>query len=342
MDGEPTLHVRDSVPPGLLDCHATELYTILPGPTLLHLPGARPEPLFVSTLLHGNETSGLVALQALLRKHRGRELPRALSVFIGNVAAARSGLRRLDGQPDYNRVWPGGEDQRSPEAAIARDVLEAMRPLRPFASIDIHTTTGRNPHYSCSNQLDPRFLYLASLFSRIVVYSIRPDGVLTNAFAEICPAITIECGPAGERAGAELALGLLERGLALAELPDAPLPEKDIDLYHTVATVTVPEMVSFGFGVEHADLSFREDLDLFNFREIPAGTPLARLRAGAPARLVVANEWGQDVTSEFLVETDGELCTRRALTPSLITLDERIIRQDCLGYFMERLSHTPA
>jgi len=30
------------------------------------------------------------------------------------------------------------------------------------------------------------------------------------------------------------------------------------------------------------------------------------------------------------------LRTTRALMPSMFTLDERVIRQDCLGYLMER------
>jgi len=45
------------------------------------LPGRRPTPLFVSVLLHGNEDSGVVALQSVLRAYAGRRLPRALSIL---------------------------------------------------------------------------------------------------------------------------------------------------------------------------------------------------------------------------------------------------------------------
>ena len=58
-------------------------------------------------LLHGNEDTGLKAIQSLLADYRGRALPRALSLFVGNVQAAAQGQRHLEGQPDYNRVWPG-------------------------------------------------------------------------------------------------------------------------------------------------------------------------------------------------------------------------------------------
>jgi len=43
------------VPEALYEAEATELHSILGGPTLIHLAGRRPEPLFLSVLLHGNE-----------------------------------------------------------------------------------------------------------------------------------------------------------------------------------------------------------------------------------------------------------------------------------------------
>jgi hypothetical protein len=102
------LHEMEGLPQGLLGCTARDLGQCLAGPTLFHLPGRRPKPLFASVLLHGNEGTGLAAIQALIRRFGDRPLPRALSVFVGNVAAARDGLRRLDDQPDYNRIWPEG------------------------------------------------------------------------------------------------------------------------------------------------------------------------------------------------------------------------------------------
>ena len=52
-----TLH---EVPEGFLDIEANCLHELFDGPTLIHLQGRRPEPVFVSVLLHGNENSGLL------------------------------------------------------------------------------------------------------------------------------------------------------------------------------------------------------------------------------------------------------------------------------------------
>lgn len=334
---ESRLTELDHLPEPLLACTARELHRHLPGPTLVHLPGRREPPLFVSVLLHGNEPVGLQAVQRILRRYRDRPFPRALSLFIGNVAAARDGLRRLEDQPDFNRIWPGGDDTSSPEAALVRQVFERMREKGVFASVDIHNNTGLNPHYACVNRLEAPFLQLAALFGRTVVYFLRPRGVQSMAFARLCPAVTLECGRPGEERGVEHAAEYVEACLHLARIPDHPVAPHDIDLFHTMAQVKVREDVSFSFGEEGADLVFEPDIDHFNFRELPAGTVLARVRDGIGTGLVALDEAGREVTGRYFAVDGGQLVLVRPVMPSMLTLDARVVRQDCLCYLMERL-----
>jgi hypothetical protein len=327
----------ESLPPGLLDLPASRLGEVLPGPALIHLPGRRQSPLFVSVLLHGNEDTGWLAAQSVLRKYAETELPRALSLFIGNVEAARSGLRRLDSQPDYNRVWPGSEEAPSDESEMMRQMVDAMRARGVFASIDIHNNTGLNPHYACVNRLDREFLHLATLFSRIVVYFIRPRGVQSAAFAELCPAVTVECGKPGAPDSAEHAAAFMDACLHLSEFPIRPVEPHDVDLFHTIATVKVPDHVSFGFNAADTDIDFLPELDHFNFRELERGIVLGRVRPDSSARLRVLNEEGEDIGDRLFDYRQGEITLRQRLMPAMLTRDERVIRQDCLCYLMERL-----
>ena len=62
------LTVLETLPERFLDTPARELHQIFTGPTLIHLAGRRQPALFVSVLLHGNEDSGVVALQRLLHR----------------------------------------------------------------------------------------------------------------------------------------------------------------------------------------------------------------------------------------------------------------------------------
>ncbi len=329
----------DCLPEGLLQTEADRLIDYLQGPTLIHLPGRRPEPLFVSVLMHGNETVGWEAVRRLLTKYEaGKTLPRAMSLFIGNVEAASRGLRKLPDQPDFNRIWPGSEsDDDIPQHQMMRQVVEIMRERNPFASIDVHNNTGMNPHYACVNRLDTKFLHLALLFSRTVVYFLRPKGVQSMAFAELCPAVTLECGKVGQAHGVEHAEQYLDACLHLSAHPEHAVSAQDLDLFHTVARVTVAADATVGFSVGESDISFEPDLDRMNFQELPAGTPLGRVNGVDLSHLLdVRDEQGRDVSQDYLQIEEGLITLNRTVMPSMLTKDIEVIRQDCLCYLMER------
>jgi succinylglutamate desuccinylase len=291
----------------------------------------------MSVLLHGNEHTSLQAIQRVLNKYRGAELPRALSIFVGNVEAARHNLRRLDHQPDYNRVWPGGPPRPCAEAEMMARVVDAMRARAPFASIDVHNNTGLNPHYACVDTLDQRFLHLATLFARVVVYFNEPRGVQSSAFAKLCPAVTVECGKTGAAGGDTHAAEFIDAVLHLSEFPHHAVAPHDIDLYHTVATVKVPEHVSFSFDDGAADVRFLPDIDRLNFRELPSGTDFGVVAPPCETPLLVPTGSDGNRWQEFFSVTDRRLVLRRGLMPSMLTTDARAVRQDCLCYLMERL-----
>jgi len=329
----PRLQVLDHVPDGLAELEASRLHEALAGPTLMHLRGRRPPTLFVSVLLHGNETSGWEAMRSLLHRYREHPPPRSLSLLVGNVQAARHGLRRLEGQPDYNRVWRG---RGTPEHAVAREIVEAMRTRPLFASVDIHNTSGPNPHYAALSRLDPPFLRLATLFSRTVVYFTTPETVLCNAFAQLCPAVTVECGQPGHPRGAEHAAEYIDACLHLSELPDTPVSPHDVDLFHTVAVVRVPAHARLAEGDEPGDIRLADDVDRLNFRELPPGTALAWTSRERPVRLEAWDESGAEVGDRYFRLEAGAITTAVPVVPAMMTLDARIIRQDCLCYLMER------
>lgn len=337
---KPSLIQFDSVPEGLLEADSETLYNLLPEPSLIHLSGRQSEPLFISALLHGNEPTGFRAIQLLLKKYQNKELPRSLSIFLGNIAAARLNLRRLDGQPDYNRIWPGSELPSSAETEMAQAVVSIMHQRRVFASVDIHNNTGMNPHYACINRLDNRFFQLASLFGRLIVYFTQPKGVQSAAFAEICPAVTLECGRPGQQYGVEHALEFLECCLRLNEFHEHRVHPQDIDLFHTVAQVKIPEEINFSFHETDADLLLSEDLERMNFTEVTPGTILGTTKSHMNMPLMVQDEFGNIVTDLYFGLRDRDLQILRSTMPSMLTLDERIIRQDCLCYLMERIHLT--
>lgn len=326
------------MPAGLLELPATEIHKVLSGPTLIHLKGQNPQPLWVSVLQHGNETTGWEAIRHLLKSHyEFDQLPRSLSILIGNTEAARHRLRRLDDQLDYNRCWPGGYHEDSDIGKLFQQVTDRGRSLAPIAAVDIHNNTGLNPHYAGINRIRPEFLRLASYFSSKVVYFTMPPGTHSLAFSKFCPAATLECGLAGDVQGIDHTLGFLETCLHLDHIPTTPIDAEEVHLFHMVATVRVHDDVFFGFGRVPTDVAFRENLDVLNFQELPVGVSLGDVNGGPLKPLIATDVDGIDVTDQFLRFDRGQIETVRDIMPSMLTLDRRVIQQDCLCYLLDRV-----
>jgi len=245
-------------------------------------------------------------------------------------------MRRQDGQPDYNRTWPGTEMPSCDETRMMQQVKEEMRLRKVFASIDIHNNTGINPHYACVNFVSDCFLHLATLFSRTVVYFTRPLGVQSSAFADLCPSVTIECGKVGQQYAETHATDFVDAALHLSEIPEHKFPEQDIDLFHTIAIVKVPEQANFSFNGDEADVCFDSDLDHMNFRELNKGTRFGQLCNKKNIKLEAWSNDGIDISQELFEYRNSEILTLKPLMPSMLTLNEKVIRQDCLCYVMER------
>ena len=334
---DPHLELFDQLPDALMDLPASELWRQLRGPSLFYLRGRQPEPLFVSVLLHGNEDSGWRAIQSVLRQYRGAILPRAMLLFVGNIAAARAGVRTLPGQEDCNRAWPGTPNPDTPLAHLLADVVEFVRREKPFASVDIHNNTGHNPHYACVNSFGEAHLHLARLFSRTVVYFEQPVGVQSAAFAPICPAVTVECGRAGEAASVEHAADFVHAALALRHFPDHRLPDSDLDLMRTFAIIKVPADASFSFDGTDADFRLRSDLDRLNFSELDPGVVFGALGAGGGRRFDIVAAEREGAEGDYFDYRSGEIRLSRRAVPAMLTLDPNAVRLDCLGYLMHRI-----
>ena len=326
------LAVAKKLPDGFCDFEPSHILEYFPGPTLIELQGRKSPALFVSILLHGNEFSGLKSVQALLRKY-GDDLPRSICIFIGNVTAAAQGKRVLPGQVDYNRCWPGTEMADCDETRLMQSVVERVCRKPLFAAIDIHNNSGFNPHYAGITKVTQDNQHLAVMFNHIALVFKRPLGVSTIAFEDICPAILLECGLPGEPTGIHHATELLDALLHLDHIPQRPVPVHDLQLVRTIATLNIPDHVSFDFNLsDQVDLSFEEDFDHLNFTEIQSHDVFAHTRIEKP--LAITDQQGADVTDQIIRVEQGKVYLNNTFMPAMITMDESIVRQDCLCHLL--------
>ena len=287
-------------------------------------------------MLHGNETSGFYALQKLLQHYQGQTLPRSVSIFIGNVKATEAGCAKAGGTGGLTIV--SGQVPIShylAEAHMAQQVTDIMRQRNVMASIDIHNNTGKNPHYACINKLESAFVSLAGMFSNTLVYFTTPKGVQSAAFAEMCPSVTIECGLSGQRDGVEHAFRYLQTIMHLGHFQLAM--ESGFSLYHTVARVKIPQDYSFGFA-DDATINLLPEIENYNFCELDAQTPIAKIEPGSSAFLQAFDDDEREVGREYFEYQGDTIVLRKPMMPAMLTTNTHIIRQDCLCYLMERIS----
>lgn len=332
------LKILNTIPEGFFRWPVKDLFKHFQGPAIIHLDQDKGNPLFVSTLLHGNEHSGFLAIQKILKNyHENKNLfKRSLIVFIGNTKAAELNFRKCEGENDFNRVWSGGECELS---QIAHEVKNYVFQSAPFACIDIHNNTGINPFYSCITHLGSDHLELARFFAEKIVYFTEPSEVLSNAFIDICPSITVEAGQSGEREGIEK---IYSKILELQKIESLNLIKErsDYKVLHTIARIKISKEISFDFNFNlqsQSDLSFLSDIDCLNFKKIKKGHVLAHLRKTCP--LVVENNYGENVLTDFFEVLDNKLILKKEIIPAMFTKDVKVIREDCMGYIMEEYPH---
>lgn len=330
------------LPAGILDVEADQLYQFVDDLTLVQLEGRIKRPIFISILQHGNEITGWQALRTYLKQHLYK-LPRTLIILFGNIQAAKHNLRQLAEGVDFNRCWPGVRPNHHPVAKKMADITHFIRQQQPFACVDIHNNTGRNPHYAGINAVKKEHINLASLFSQTIIHITSPDGIQSAALAEFSPAITIECGMSGTADGIEQTLTFLQNLCQLSDLNQMPGISEQQQVMNIFAVVKVRPEVSIAIVGEQQDADFEilDDLDYHNFHQLDVGTVFGHLKETSTVLPVqVTDPMGHDITDQYFSIESQKLVLRKSVVPAMITLSIQAIRLDCLCYLMRPLKQT--
>jgi hypothetical protein len=320
------INYLDHWPKELETAAPTDLFALLKKPTIIHLEGKRRPPLVISTLLHGNETTGYLALQQILKTIGSKDLPRSLIILLGNVEAAAQGKRHLPSQNDFNRIW--GTDH-----PVATEITQFLESTPKMAIIDIHNNTGRNPHYACVSDYNPETLHLGLLFSRNLVFFREPASTFSIAMGDKNPSIVLECGRSADSFGLEHTTNYLMDLMRLDHLPNHPPPSHDMNIYEMQMALRIPQDSSVGIGDERADFCFLADLDQMNF--IPSSEQrLIGYRRDESLELLQVETLPSAEAGTGVQYRGKEIWLNPSWVPSMFTLDKKVMKSDCLGYLM--------
>ncbi len=320
------LRRETSIDPEILDFHASDLSSVLEGPTLFDLRTPNTPPIFVSVLLHGNEISGWDALRSLLKDQIRSGAMASMYVLIGNVLAASQCVRALDEQPDFNRIWDG---KHTSESNWTLEVIEEVASGKPWFALDIHNNTCPNPHHSVITDMNPATLSVAREFSDIAMFATQPPGVLSRRCSEFCTAITIEVGTPWDRESTIRAKEFLTTLTSRGHLPATS--GDDLLIYRNNIRVVIENAHD---KKEWQVPRFTPSLNQWNFKTLAKGTEIARVKPGG-GRLVAHDDHMHDVTNDYLEYNGDEVVLARNVIMSMYTEDPRIALQDCVCYFLE-------
>jgi succinylglutamate desuccinylase len=331
----------DGMPADFFHVSPHNIETWLKGPAIFKIRGENQSlpPLLISTLLHGNETTGFLALQQLLKKFRDDEygLLRNLIIMIGNPKASTKASRHLPTQPDYNRIWGMHQqtENLTEENIMANEILDFVISEKPYAHVDIHNNTGKNPFYCVVSKLDQHFKKLAFTFGESLILITEPRGAFSVAMSDYCPAVVLECGRSGEDLGIAKVKEYLELLINTDEI-DLLKPDNQI-VYKTIARIMVPAdtIIDFtGTYDEEVSFSFVKEIENYNFSEIAKETILCHSNSDNHLPIVLNNH-NKDISSEHFYNDTHIIKFKKAIIPSMLSTNIQIVLDDCLGYLME-------
>ncbi|MDH5670575.1 MAG: succinylglutamate desuccinylase/aspartoacylase family protein [Myxococcales bacterium] len=320
---------------------AVEMLELLGGPVCIVVPGRTAgRPRAITTLLHGNEPSGAIAIHRFLRE--GIEPLCELHLLVLSVEAAltppRFSHRMRTGGADLNRCF--GEEPAGaalPERALAAAVIEYLGALEPEAMVDLHNTSGRGPAYSVSTSRGPEQLALTRLFAQRMIHTGLRLGTIMEATERRFPTVTVECGGAGDPASHELAFEGLCRFARVEELFAETTGSSVVQVIGDPVRIELVDGAAVVYAtqpVARAALTLPPDLDRHNFGVMRAGRAIGWLGSQGLSVLRAVGTEGNPALGDYFEARGGELVPTRDLEPLMVTTDPEIAKSDCLFYLV--------
>jgi hypothetical protein len=304
-------------------------------PTFLWLPGLdATRTRAVSTLLHGNEPSGVRALHRWIRE--GHQPQVNLLCFIGAIEAALT-------EPRFShRCAPEGKDLnrrfRSPfegkEGAIAQAMLQELHRTQPEALIDLHNTSGRSPAYGVSTLNREIQETLTGVFCDHLIVTDLRLGTLMEATEYDWPTVTIEAGGAKDPQADELAFRGLTRYALAKDFSDCSSP---VTVHQHPIRVELQEDATVAYShapVPDVDLTLPPNVDRLNFGLWSRQKRLGWVGKRGLEILWAKNAMGQNLSAAIFSVHNGELRLAHPSRLLMVTTNPEIAQSDCLFYIL--------
>ncbi len=292
----------------------------------------------ITTLIHGNEPSGFIALHHWLMRKVTPEVN--IRFILCNPEAAslppEFSHRYLVAAQDLNRYFsPNNTSQAKGNKGInqrAQQIMQAVAEVNPEAIIDLHNTSGISPAFGVSLSDNDQILDLISLFTnKVILTGLHVGAIMEQNLA--APIVTIECGGACQVQSHQLAIAGLEKFTNDKNIFDHHADKVDIHRHPCRVELIKGFVLGFGeYPLMTADLTLRIDVEQLNNQLTPAGELIGWYEKDNKLPLIVKDEQGNNQLSTMLYLENGAIYAKQNLQIFMATKQLDIATNDCLFY----------
>lgn len=312
----------------------------LSGPTVIDISGKdQSRTRVITTLIHGNEPSGLIASHRWLTSLTAVSRPQTnlRFIFCSPEAASCSPMfshRHLDDGMDLNRCF--GHDLSYGYFKRAQLIEQAIQEVHPEAVIDLHNTSGFSPAFSVSTGKNEMALSLTALFCQSLILSdITLGALMEQDFG--CENVTIECGSSQDLQAHEIAFSGIKE---LANRDDISRChfEKSVDVCLQPMRLQLKPNTPLSYGLTDegkSGLTLIDNIEQHNFGILRCNQMLGWLDHNGLNNLQILDKNNNNVIAQYFTLRTNQLVAKTDLNIFMATKNSTIATADCLLYLVE-------
>lgn len=309
------------------------------GPTVIDISGKdTSRTRVITTLIHGNEPSGLIALHRWLTNLTidNRPVTNMRFIICSPDVASQSptfGHRYLEDGLDLNRCFGHSLDYSYFKRANL--ISAAINEVSPEILIDLHNTSGCGPAFAVSVNKTELALSLSSLFcSSLILSEIKLGAIMEQDFR--CQTLTVECGGSQDQQSHEVAY----QGIChLASIDDVKACHfhRDVDVFLAPLRLQIKPDVDLNYadideGFEGVTLL--SNIEQFNYGILRAEQMLGWVDQQGLDNLQIIDKQGNNCIGQYFTLRGNQLISKTDLNIFMATKIASIAKSDCLLYFV--------
>ncbi|MFB0980248.1 MAG: succinylglutamate desuccinylase/aspartoacylase family protein [Alteromonadaceae bacterium] len=314
----------------------------LTGPTVIDVTGSDEGKCRVfTTLLHGDEPSGLIAMHRWLTGNNKLPIPITnvrfiiCSVEAANISPLFS-RRYLDSGKDINRCF---SDDNTGDCGLFRRALlieKAIKEVKPEILVDLHNCAGSGPAFALASIITPEVLSMTSYFCQTIILSGLQLGSLMERKFD-CPMITVKCGGSNDEQSHHIAYQGLKQ-LTLNTQAKYFHQNRAVDIIYKPLRLTLKPHTSLSYG-DHNEgfmgVCIKSNIEQLNYGVSRKDQMIGWVDEKGLNIFELVNEHGDNVISDYFSCRKNILTCEVDLRIFMATDKKNIALNDCFFYVVK-------